>query len=216
MKKGSFVIVFAGTCGSGKSSVLHRVAEMLDGAPILKFDEYERFMNGWPEDLKQWLADGADANQFKNLRMLRDIQFLLLGESITHPNTNRPIIPAQYLFIEDPFGKQRSAFAKYYDYLVFVDTPQDVALCRMVKRWIKNKSLQQDGAAAEERKEATPEQLLELIETSLNRYLVSHRELYTLVSSKTKQNADLIINGLKPVEELETEVVNNIRNVQKK
>ena len=82
MQKKNYVIVIAGTAGSGKTVLSARVSELLGNAPILAFDEYFDFLEGWPEDIRKWLDEGANTKQFRNTQMMNDIEALRQGTSM--------------------------------------------------------------------------------------------------------------------------------------
>jgi len=59
-----YVIVVSGSVGSGKSTISATLSKMLGDAPVLIFDHYEQYIE-WPQDINQWMSDGADPNQIR-------------------------------------------------------------------------------------------------------------------------------------------------------
>jgi uridine kinase len=188
------VICFTGTIASGKSSLIREVSKLLGETSVIKFDDYEQF-NEFPEDIQQWIKDGADASLIKNQRMLTDIQKLIAKESVVNPLTEKKIIPTEYLFVEDPAGKLREEFAQLYDFLVFLEIPQDVSLARLIKRMINDAYIKDENSI-------NYSKLVIRISKFLDIYLDFQRDMYQKVCDNVKPNADLLLNGLEALDEL--------------
>ncbi len=193
------VIVVSGSVGSGKTTLVKRLAEMLKGAPVLTFDQYEQYAE-WPQDMERWMREGADPNQIRIPRMKEDLLSLLAGASITHPLDDRVIDSSAYILIEEPSGRERQEIAEYVDLVVFVDVPQDVCVVRVAQR-----AMGMAEADFESTVEAEPrEELLKRLQAGafwLTHYM-RMRPVYMGVSDVVKQNADIIVNGMQPVDEI--------------
>src|SRR5438105_4636463 len=84
-----FVIAISGTSGAGKSTAVRNLVARLGDAIALHFDDYEA-SSIYP-DITQWLADGADPNQFQTPQLSADLRALSAGEAITLPHQGEVI-----------------------------------------------------------------------------------------------------------------------------
>ena len=204
------VIVISGSVGSGKSTLVKKLAEMLPGAPTLIFDQYEQFAE-WPRDMERWVRKGMDPNQIKTPRLKEDLLSLLAGESITHPLNDRVVNSSAYILIEEPSGRERQEIAEYIDLVVYVDTPQDVCVVRVAQR-----AMGMVGANFESAVEAeSREELVKRLQTGafwLTHYM-RMRPVFIGVSNRVKQNADIVIDGLEPVDEIAQQALAAIENL---
>ncbi|NHJ49477.1 MAG: hypothetical protein FK733_16930 [Asgard group archaeon] len=202
------VICFSGTIASGKSSLIKEISSLLGETAVIKFDDYEQF-NEFPEDVQQWIKDGADAALIKNQRMLTDIKKLIARESVVNPLTEEKINPAEYILVEDPVGKLREEFAQLYDFLVFLEIPQDISLARLIKRMIIETDMKEESSD-------DLNKLVNRISKFLDIYIDFQRDMYKIVSDKVKLNADLILDGLEALDEIANEVLKKLKTIQSK
>jgi uridine kinase len=212
MNQKSFVICIAGTAGSGKTTLAHKISKQLYGAPLLSLDDYFEFLEGWPKDIRQWLDKGGKMSNLSNPKMIQDIKSLLDGNSIIHPKTKEEISSKRFIMIEDPSGKERPELAALIDYLVFIDLPEDIGLLRIVQRMINQTSLTEDGTYKPLR-EIKPEQLINQIMNFLNQYSLVYRDLYATVCNEVHKQADLVIDGQKDTNSLALEVVDKVQEL---
>ncbi len=126
----TFVIAIAGHSGAGKSTLMESLATRLGNANSLSLDDY-RSSSIYPP-VGKWLEAGADPNQFETPQFSADALALKKGKSIIHPVTQKVVEPADYLILEEHFGRARSAMRELIDFLVYVDTPLDIAHARKI------------------------------------------------------------------------------------
>ena len=204
------VIVISGSVGSGKSTLVEKLAEMLPGAPTMTFDQYEQFAE-WPQDMEQWFRQGADPNQIKIPRMKEDLLSLLAGESITHPLDNRVVDSSTHILIEEPSGRERQEIAEYVDLVMYVDVPQDVCVVRVAQR-----AMGMAGADFESAVEAeSREELLKRLQAGafwLTHYM-RMRPIYIDVSNRVKQKADIVLDGMGSADEIARQALGAIENL---
>jgi uridine kinase len=196
----STVIVVAGGMASGKTTLVKKLAEKLENAATLIFDQYDRYAI-WPQEMDKWIQEGADPNQVTVPKMIEDLRKLLAGKEIDHPNENRKITPSKYILIEDPFGLEREEIAQYADLLLFVDIPPDVSVVRLVRRAIGMK----DEEFEKEIKSESKAQLLKRL-NSIAIWLKQYMRLRSGfgITEIIKQKADFVVDGMKPIEEMVT------------
>jgi uridine kinase len=128
----TFVIAIAGHSGAGKSTLIEHLISRLGNANALSLDEYESSSTYPPAS--KWIEDGADPNEFQTPQFDADVTALKNGKSIIHPETKKEIRPGRFLIIEEPFGRGRDALHDMIDFVVYVDTPLEVAYMRKISR----------------------------------------------------------------------------------
>ena len=183
--KRSFVIGISSVSGGGKTAVAKRLAELLQDAVILCFDD----TNIHPDDLVAWLTEGADYNAWQTPVLTRDLQSLTAGHQITAPVDGSKVSPAKTIVFDAPLGRAHQDTASFIDFMVFIDTPLDVAMARRLLRGI---------AGAETRAEAA----IKDIEVELSSYLGGARMLYVEFQDQIMRECDLVLDGCLPVDEL--------------
>lgn len=206
------VVVISGSVGSGKTTLTERLADLLGGSPVLIFDHYEQYAE-WPQDIDQWIRAGADPNQVRVPRLKEDLLSLLEGTSITHPLDNRTINSSEYILVEEPSGRERQEIAEYIDLVVYVDVPQDVCVVRVVQR-----ALGMTGSDFERTVESESRQGLARRLKAVAFWLAQYermRSVYIGISGIVKQKADIVVDGLRPVDEIAQQVLDAIEGLEK-
>ena len=206
------VVVISGSVGSGKTALTERLAELLGGPPVLIFDHYERYAE-WPRDIDQWIRAGADPNEVRVPRLKEDLLSLLEGTSITHPLDNRTINSSEYILVEEPSRRERQEIAEYIDLVVYVDVPQDVCVVRLVQR-----ALGMTGSDFERAVESESRQSLARRVKAVASWLAQYmrmRSAYIGVSDIVKQKAEVVVDGMRPVDEITQQVLDAIECLEK-
>ena len=192
MRNSTFIIAVAGHSGAGKSTLVKNLATRLGDAITLGIDDYP--FDSYPRAVA-WLEQGADPNEFQTPQFFSDVRALKEGKTIIHPETKQAIAPTQYVIIEEPFGRGRDALREYIDFLVYVDTPLEVAYVRKLLR--KSDFLPW---------EADPQVFIEHLRENMEWYLRVGRNFYLAVSQAAMKNCDLVVSGLLPAENITTEI----------
>ncbi|MCM3631649.1 hypothetical protein M3194_30625 [Paenibacillus glycanilyticus] len=120
MEKGKqpFVIVIAAVSGGGKTTITTRLNATLQNSKGLYFDEYD--FDG-PEDIINWVDNGANYDEWNLTPLIRDLKSLLT-ESL------------DYVVLDFPFAYKHSDIKDLIDLAVFIDTPLDIAMARRLIR----------------------------------------------------------------------------------
>jgi len=195
----------AGSVASGKSTVSKMLSRSLRDAPILTFDHYEDNVQ-WPENMEQWVQDGYNPRDIKVPKLKNDLLLLLAGETINFPFTNNFIFPAKYIIIEEPSGREREEIRDLIDLVVFIDTPQDICVLRMILR-----EIDLDEWSAKKSSENISSDFLKQQLTSVVNWTDQYkraRNMYIGVSNLVKMNADIVVDGMLP----DTDIISNIKN----
>nr|WP_044022200.1 hypothetical protein [Bacillus sp. SG-1] len=175
------VISIAAVSGGGKTAVTNALNQTLGDSRKLLFDEYD--FHESPDDLIQWVEEGADYNEWNLEPLIKDIQQLsTLKEA-----------PA-YIVIDYPFAYRNYGMRNLIDVSVYIDTPLDVAMGRRILRDFSN-----DNSASD-------------IQENIRLYLDSGRRAYLEMEKTIKPDSDLVIDGTLPVERIVESIVEILTN----
>ena len=199
--KRSFVIGISAVGGAGKTTVATKLAELLHDAVTLCFDDYDD-TNVHPENLQKWLMDGADYNAWKTPALTSDLRSLTTGNHIASPADDSIISPAEYIVFDAPLGRAHFDTGHFIDFMVFIDTPLDVAMARRLLRDMARDAEQ--GA----------EDTITSVTASLNSYLDGGRLLYVELENQIKPKCDLALDGCLTVDELASAIFTRIKRQQ--
>lgn len=193
-----YVVAVSGTSGGGKTTLVKSAAALLNDCIRLHFDDYLILGND-PSEIRAWLEAGANPDELKTPHLAADLCSLRAGETIRPPGGEGLIEPAEFILLEEPFGRSRGDVAPYIDLAVHLELPADIAIARRLVRAIEEQLL------------PDPEQLLAHIHHDLKAYLVAGRESYEAANRAASRHADLLLDALRPAEELAAELVAEIR-----
>lgn len=196
-----FVIAIGGPSGSGKSSVVNRTARLLGDAVTLFFDDYAS-VSTYPNDIGAWIRDGANPNEWKTPRFAMDLIALRQGQPIAPPGGALRREAARYIVVEEPFGRERQEMREAIDLVAIVDLPLEVALARRIRRNIQP-ALEDSAASAE-----CLRSLGQFLDAYLDRQI---REAYMVINRIALATCDVILDGLKPIDELAEQVAQAVR-----
>ena len=199
--KSSFVIGISSVSGGGKTAVAEKLTELLQDAVMLCFDDYDDTTSN-PEDLHTWLAAGADYNVWKTPGLTSDLQSLTTGNHITSPVDGSAIQAAKYIVFDAPLGRAHSDTGRFIDFMVFIDTPLDIAMARRLLRDITNHT----GQGAEDS--------IKSLNSNLSSYLNRGQLLYLELENQIKRNCDMILDGRLRVDELAATIYMRLRQLQ--
>jgi uridine kinase len=194
----TFVIAIAGHSGAGKSTLMESLVTRLGNANSLSLDDY-RSSSTYPP-VGEWLEAGADPNQFETPQFSADALALIKGHSIIHPVTQTMIEPANYLILEEHFGRTRSEMQELIDFLIYVDTPLDIAHARKILR--KGDFLPWED---------NPELFIQNLREHLLWYINFGRDFYIAVKRNACKDYDLIVDGTHSTEQIADKVIEAIQ-----
>lgn len=186
------VIAVAAPIGGGKSALVQGLATALGGAASLHFDDYELATRQSPEQLGRWIAAGADFNSLQAPGFAAALHALRRGETIAGRATDKPIRPTRFLVLEMPLGRAYAETAELIDFLVWVDTPLDLALARNLR------SL----TVAALTENADPQGFLRWLDAYLGQYVDQVRLILELQKTRVAPAADLVLDGTRTQAEL--------------
>jgi uridine kinase len=191
------VIAIAGSVGAGKSTLVRGLASRLPSATAIHFDHYERMTEQPIEKIRQWMKDGADLNEMPVPGLADALRALKEGRGVQDPLTGRTVQPASSILFETQFGRQHAATGQHIDFLVWIDTPLDVALARKVRQFASEIDTRDPGELAG---------FGPWLQAYLDNYLEVVGGLLRLQRDTVGANADLVVDGTCEPGELSREV----------
>lgn len=198
MEKTVSVIAIVGTSGAGKSTLVRELVKRLGNAASLDFDDYIE-SSLYPHAV-EWLANGADPNEFQTPEFVTAVQKLRNGESVINPMTKEEVKSARFLVLEEHFGRERELMREMIDMVVLIDIPWEIAHARKMLR--KGEFLPWED---------NPDLFIKNLREHLNWYMRVGRDFYLAVDKIVRKSSDLIVDGLFPTDKNVEEVYNFIQ-----
>ncbi|HEY7350263.1 MAG TPA: hypothetical protein VH599_18235 [Ktedonobacterales bacterium] len=187
------VIAISGPSGAGKTTLVEKVATLLGNATTLFYDHY-RAVAHWHPDIRQWVEQGCDPNQWANIpQLVEDVRALREGRAVVSPKSGQVVESAPYIVLEEPWGRDRDELKPLIDFVAHIAIPLDISLCRKLLRDAANPALRFDPLAFAQ------DYLTERI-----------GEVYRR-QQQVSEHADLVLDGLQPPDELAEAIAEQIR-----
>jgi uridine kinase len=183
------LIAVAAPVGGGKSTLVRGLAQSLPGAAAIHFDHYERITQQPIETIKRWLLSGAQLDEMQIAGLSEDLQALKQGYAVTGPMSSLPVKANRYVIFETQFGRQHAATGRHIDYLIWVETPLDIALARKLRQLSSEFHSSRPHEAAS---------FVSWLQTYLDNYLDVVGELLRIQRDTVGANADFIADGMMP------------------
>lgn len=170
-----YVIGISSPSGGGKTSVSKLLEEMLPNCTAVYFDEFDD-TTIHPEDIIEWASRGGDYNEWKAPGLIAELKRIIEENAY------------QYLVFDAPLGRSNIETGSFIDFMVFVETPLDVAMAR---RFLRDR--------CDQSKRDVESELSEL-KKELVCYLDGGRLAYFEMFRSVKPSSDFIIDGCLPLD----------------
>lgn len=165
------VIAVSGASGAGKTTIVKQLADRFN-CPFLLFDDHTD-KSTYPQDMKSWLKNGA------NVSLIQTPRFVTSLENLISNNSDR------FIFIEEPFGKERDSMSALIDYVILLDPPMELCLARIIKR--QTEQPKSDSITS--------------ISDYLDKYEDHLRDIYIAAVKQVSSNVDLILTDVVSVQD---------------
>jgi uridine kinase len=183
----AYVIGVAGVAGAGKTSLTRALVEAIDDSAAIHIDDYQRITHQPLGKIALWMQRGADFNEFPIPLLPEHLAKLKRGESVIDPLSMRQIAARKYIVFETHFGRAHQASGGLIDFLVWLDTPPDVALARNLRDLI--------GPLLRDPRTEPGRGQLAWIDSYLGSYLAEVRRMALVQKERVAAGADLIVDG---------------------
>ena len=158
------VVAISGVSGAGKTTIVKQLATKFS-CPFLLFDDHTD-KSTYPKDMKLWLKNGANVSLIKTPKFVSSLEGL-----VSHSDS-------RFIFIEEPFGKERDSMSSLIDYVVLLDQPMELCLARIIKRHT----------------EKSNSDTITSISSYLHKYEDHFRNIYISVTNQVRSNCDLVLH----------------------
>lgn len=189
-----FIIGISGISGAGKTTLTHQLAEELKATSIF-WDDYEKLSQS-PKDLVAWSNEEKNYDEWIYSDLSNTLKGLKEGKGLLCPATKKILHPTQYILFDAPFGYSHQETGQHIDFLIFLDTPIDIALARRLLK--KHRTTINTEAIMDD----------------LNDYLNCSRSLFTL--SPKEKIYDIHLDGSLSLQDLSKKALAAIKHAYSK
>jgi len=142
------IIGIQGVSGSGKTTLTHALGKVLS-ATTLFWDDFDSISTS-PSDYVEWFKTSKNHNDWKYDALAETLRSLKEEQSLICPATKRKLTPTKHIIFDAPLGYDHKATGKWIDFLVFLNTPPDIALARRLYRDYQPNAKRNDNDILEE------------------------------------------------------------------
>jgi uridine kinase len=188
----AFVVGLSGVPGAGKTTLTQLLLQNYRQAQAVYYDQFQTITRMSPTQIRDWFARGGDPNEFPLSELLGELQ----RRTQIPAGAGRPLV-----LFETPFGRLHRATGAFVDFLVWIDTPFDVALSRAVLAFLD--AAQRDKA---------PNAATDFIRWQ-RQYMLNYpaiRAMYLAQRESISSAADLILDGSQSTADLAAAVVKSL------
>lgn len=124
MDEKPFVLALSGPPGSGKTTLALELQRRQPEARIVSLDKHQPLLRRSQPEIREWFARGANPDEFDHSEIVAEL---------TRETQSRPKLQHRTLLLfETPYGRSHEKTGAFIDFLVWLDTPLDIALSRAV------------------------------------------------------------------------------------
>ena len=175
------VVSIAAPPGGGKTTLSRLLSAKLSNAPIVHYDDYEKLTQRSPAEIEAWLDRGARLDEIPIPGFAEKIAALTVSG-------------ARHVLVDAPVGRAHPPTAAMIDVLIFLDTPFDIALARVIRG--------QANLAARASEPGAARNFAVWLESYLDNYVRFMRRSYEVQRATVMPTADLVLDGTLPPQRL--------------
>lgn len=183
----NIVIAVAGPPGSGKTTLALALVGALGDATSIHMDNYEQMTRKPVDEVVRWMDAGAAFDHVPMPGLEEHLARLKAGHAVIDPATGAAVRAARHIVFETQFGRAHPATGRHIDLLVWLDTPADVALARVLKAHTSAACREADALACAGR--------MAWLDAYLDNYLKLVARLVTLQRERVRPGADIVVDG---------------------
>jgi uridine kinase len=125
------VIAITGCMGSGKTTLVHHLHQLIPGSAVLFEDHFQTMTQMDLAELEQWKDRGSSIGELNLNGFDRAIREAV-GASGNLRAKEPKLLPPKLLIIESQFGRAHPSLADLVDYQIWIDAPLDLCLARKI------------------------------------------------------------------------------------
>ena len=186
------VVAIAAPPGGGKTTLSRLVAGRLAEAPVLHFDDFEVVTSLPPAEVEAWLDRGAPPAEIEAPGFAARLSDLARSA-------------AAHIIVDGPFARAYPPTASLIDLVIYIDTPLDLALARVMRL--------QAARAAHSGDTGTARHFAPWLEAYLNNYQRVMRRCYAMQRDVVLRGADIVLDGALAPERLLDQALQAIAGV---
>lgn len=185
-----FVLALSGIPGAGKTTLTQAFRQRFGQLPVVYYDHYQTITQMTHAEVSEWFARGADPNDFALADLVNE---LTRQTQPVEGAERRPL-----LLFETPFGRMHRTTGAFIDFLVWVDTPLDMALARATLAFL--------NIAQRDRSPGAATEFIQWQTQYMKNYPVI-RPMYVAQRDTISAFADLVLDGVKTPDESVARIV---------
>ncbi|MCA9061633.1 MAG: hypothetical protein KDA96_01160 [Planctomycetaceae bacterium] len=190
------VIAVCGSMGSGKTTVVRHLSQLLPQCAVLFEDDFNRTPERSLEEIQAWFDRGADVSEFDLSAFGHAIDRCLRNNDCGNDDT-----PGGFLLLESQFGRTHPLLRSRIDLQCWIDVPLDVAIVRKLEQI--SSGLQQDRMVR-------ASDGLSWIADFCHAWLTSTRQLVERQRKDVRQCSDIRINGMREPHDVVRQILDEL------
>ena len=177
----AYVIAVAGPPGAGKTTVSRLMAQRLPRARVLQFDDFQIMTERNLAEMESWLDRGGPFEEIAAPGFVEELA-ALRSSGLDH------------VIVDGPLGRAHPPTGAMTDFVVYLDTPLDLALSRVLRKMAIGAARAQDLDAGR--------RFANWLDTYLDSYQRFSRRSYELQRAVVMPGADVALDGAAAPERL--------------
>lgn len=127
------VVAVSGPPGAGKTTLIQKLLRRIPGSIAIYSDDYQSYTHKSPEDMRSWMAESGDPNDFDLSDLVADLRLQKYGPSDDDASATADVDSPGVIFFETQFGRRHAETGQFIDCQIWIELPADIALARNIQ-----------------------------------------------------------------------------------